>query len=314
MASILIKLPNWMGDILFSYDLLFTLSLKFDRLVFLTSAAHTELFRLFPIPRSTVIAYPQENWPGLDRETIKEIEAFKPDFGLLLTNSIGSALALRLWGVSPLAGFSTEHRKFLLKRSIPAPAHRLHQREYYLELLKLFEARPVQYPMDVKEVKERKVIIHPGASKRERAWPVERFLRVAEDLAGKGLEVQFVSGEPICGVRALVQPSLREFAELLRNCALFVGNDSGPLHLAQQCGAAVVGIYGPGDPMITGPRSITPSRVVYHGYPCSPCRQRFFTECNPAPSGKPYCIETIATAEVLKAALDLLGFTTETQS
>ena len=112
MASIVIKLPNWMGDILFSYDLLFTLSMKFDRVALLTSRAYAELFQIFPIPRSTVIAH--ENWPNLDREAVKEIQEFRPDLGLLLTNSIGSALALRLAGVSRLFGYATEHRKFLL--------------------------------------------------------------------------------------------------------------------------------------------------------------------------------------------------------
>lgn len=297
-----------MGDILFSYDLLFTLSLKYDRLAICTSSAHKDLFRLFPIPRSRVIAYSSESWPNLDRETIKEIESFRPDLGLLLTNSIGSAFAFRLAGVSRLIGFSTEHRGLLLKKSAPPPTHRLHQRDYYLELLKILEIKNfVPYPVDVKEVKQKKVVIHPGASKKERAWPLERFQRVAEFLSGNGMEVQFVSGESLPGIKALVNPSLEQFAELLRNCALFIGNDSGPLHLAQQCGASVLGIYGPGDPMITGPRPISPSRVVYHSYPCSPCRQRYFTECNPAPSNKPYCIETIGSAEVIKAASDLLG-------
>jgi heptosyltransferase-2 len=305
MSSILIKLPNWMGDILFSYDLLFTLSMKFDRVALLTSPAHAELFGIFPIPRSTVIAH--ENWPNLDRDAVKEIERFQPDLGLLLTNSFGSALALSLAGVPRLFGYATEHRKFLLKEAIPAPGRRLHQVEYYLELLKLFGVRPVLYPLDVKEVKDLVVVIHPGASKRERAWSPDRFLKLAESLKEKGAGVKFVTGEPIHGVDAVVRPPLHELAHILRNSALFVGNDSGPLHLAQQCGSAVVGIYGPGDPLITGPRPITPSRVVYHGYPCSPCRQRFFTECSPAPSGKPYCIETISTAEVVKAAFDLLG-------
>lgn len=305
MASILIKLPNWMGDILFSYDLLYTLSMKFDRVGLLTSPAHAELFRIFPIPRSTVISH--ESWPNLDRDAVREIQAFKPDSGLLLTNSIGSALALRMAGVTPLFGYATEHRKFLLKESLPVPQKRLHQVEYYLELLNFYSRRPVLYPIDPKEKKDPSVVIHPGASKRERAWNTDRFLALAERLKQKNVDVKFVSGESIHGIDAVVSPSLPRLAAMLRSCALFIGNDSGPLHLAQQCGSAVVGIYGPGDPMITGPRPITPARVVYHGYPCSPCRQRFFTECSPAPSGKPYCVETISTAEVAKAAFELLS-------
>lgn len=305
MASILVKLPNWMGDILFSYDLLYTLSMKFDRVALLTSSAHADLFKVFPIPRSVVIAH--ESWPNLDRDAVREIQAFRPDLGLLLTNSIGSALALRLAGVSPLYGYATEHRKILLKQSLPVPERKVHQVEYYLELLRFFNLRPVLYPMDPRERKDLSVVIHPGASKRERAWNPDRFVALADALKNKGVAVAFVSDQPVHGIDAVIKPTLPRFAQMLRNCMLFIGNDSGPLHLAQHSGTAVLGIYGPGDPMVTGPRPITRYRVVYHGYPCSPCRQRFFTECSPAPTGKPYCIETISTAEVIKSASELLG-------
>jgi ADP-heptose:LPS heptosyltransferase len=172
----------------------------------------------------------------------------------------------------------------------------------------LFDLEPVSYPSENFDEREQLVVIHPGASKPERAWNLDRFAKVAEELAEAGNEILFVTGEELPSVHfpTRIKPSLLEFGNILRKCSLFIGNDSGPLHLAQQCGAPVVGIYGPGDPLITGPRSISPSRTIYHGYPCSPCRQKFFKECNPAPTMKPYCIETISTREVLNAAFSLL--------
>ncbi len=308
MSSILVKLPNWLGDILFSLDLLHTLSAHFDRIGLLTSQNHAELFSIFPVYGAEIIPYLPDTWPNLDRETILRVEAFQPDCGLLLTNSIGSAMVLRWAGVSDLYGYDTEHRSFLLKHSLPVPPYQLHQTRYYLELLNLFDMEPISYPIPVDTKRERLVFIHPGASKPPRAWHVERFCRVAEQLQQKGFDVLFVSQHEMHDISFPVMrnPSLTELAEQMKRCALFLGNDSGPLHLAQQCGAPVVGIYGPGTPITTGPRSISPNRVVYHGFPCSPCRQNFFKECNPAPSEKPYCIETISEDEVFKACLSLL--------
>ena len=192
---------------------------------------------------------------------------------------------------------------------MPQPAFQLPMPEYYLGLLKLFGFEPKRYPISPTPEKSKLVVLHPGASKMQRAWNLERFVQLAEMLQQKGLEVLFISGEDLAVGKfpVVVKPSLKEFSNLLRSCSLFVGNDSGPMHLAQQCGAAVVGIYGPGDPLVTGPRPLTPHRVIYHSYPCSPCRQKFFKECNPASSGKPYCIETITTDEVLRASLELLA-------
>jgi ADP-heptose:LPS heptosyltransferase len=309
MKSILIKLPNWIGDILFSFDLLYSLSKSFERMVFLTSLQHSELFRIFPISGSEVIEYEPEEWPWLKSDTLNRIRQTQIPCGLLLPNSIGSAVALRRAGLSELFGYNTEHRGFLLKHKMDVPHHRMHQTEYYLELLKLFQLEARSYPVSSSEPKERIVVLHPGASKMERAWNLERFIQLAEALREKELQVLFVSGKEISvgSFPLKVKPSLTEFSNLLRSCSVFVGNDSGPLHLAQQCGAPVIGIYGPGDPMTTGPRSVTAHRVIYHSYPCSPCRQNFFKECDPAPSGKPYCIETISTHEVLQATLELLA-------
>jgi heptosyltransferase II len=310
MSSIVIKLPNWMGDILFSYDLLYSLSKSFERLGVLTSSAHGELFEIFPLENTTIIDYPPQNWPQLDRDTLLRVHDFHPDCGLLLTNSFGSALVLRFAGVPRLMGYSSEKRKLLLGQSIPLPAHRMHQKDYYLNLLKIFELQPLQYPINSDGMRDPLVVIHPGASKMERAWNMERFLKVAERLSSDGFEVIFVTGDLQADLphafRVARKPSLKEFAEMLKKCALFIGNDSGPLHLAQQCGASVLGIYGPGDPFVTGPRPLTPYRIISHRYPCSPCHQNFFKECEPASSGKPFCIDTISSREVIAAALDLL--------
>ncbi len=307
MSSLIIKLPNWMGDILFSFDLLYSLSFQYKKIGLCTSAQHAKLFDIFSIPNTEIIEYEDGEWPYLNRESILRISHFQGDEGLLLPNSIGSALIFKYAGVNRLLGFDTEHRGFLLSKSLQPPSIRIHQTEYYLKLLELFGVPARSYPQPAFVARSPLLVIHPGASKRERAWPFERFIKVAEHFRKEGWLVIIVSGEkvPETEFTTLVKPELTELTTLLKQCSIFVGNDSGPLHLAQQCGASVVGIYGPGDPRITGPRNISPSQVVYHNFPCSPCRQKFFHECDPSPNEKPYCIETISAVEVIRAAEQL---------
>jgi ADP-heptose:LPS heptosyltransferase len=301
-----------MGDILFSFDLLYSLSFQYQKIGLCTSSQHAILFNIFPIPNSEIIEYEGGEWPYLNRESILKIDQFKADEGLLLPNSIGSALLFKYAGVNQLMGYDTEHRGFLLSKSLQPYSRRVHQRDYYLRLLELFDTRIHLYPNPALTARAPLVVIHPGASKKERAWPFERFVKVGEHFKNEGWEVMIVSGEhvPDTELHTWVNPELSEFVDLLKRCSLFIGNDSGPLHLAQQCGAAVVGIYGPGDPRITGPRDISPVQVVYHNFPCSPCRQKFFHECDPSPNVKPYCIETISSFEVIRAAEELVKTST----
>ena len=89
--------------------------------------------------------------------------------------------------------------------------------------------------------------------------------------------------------------NLQEIIQLLKASRLFIGNDSGMMHLASLVGTPVVGIFGPGHSDTTGPfLAADRKEIVTQSYPCSPCRQRFFKECKPSHNYKPYCLEDIS--------------------
>ena len=115
MSTLIVKLPNWLGDILFSMDLLYSLGLRFTKLGLCTSDQHAPLFEIFPIPNSEIIQYKSESWPFLERESILNISKFQADSGLVLPNSFGSALLFKYAGVKNLYGYGTENRGILLK-------------------------------------------------------------------------------------------------------------------------------------------------------------------------------------------------------
>jgi heptosyltransferase-2 len=159
------------------------------------------------------------------------------------------------------------------------------------------------------------VAIHPGGSKAPRAWSASRYAELAARLfKDEGLRPMVVgdTGDAAAGaeIAAAVpgtilsagRTTVRRMAALMERCALFVGNDSGPMHIAGALGTPSVGIFGPGTPGKTAPRGEDLRfEAVTLQFPCSPCRQDFFKECEPSPAGKPFCLENL-TVEMVAAA------------
>ncbi len=102
-------------------------------------------------------------------------------------------------------------------------------------------------------------VLHPAASAPEKAWPAERFLATARHLEDtRDLEPVFIAGpgedlSAFARYRHLVGAPLSEVKSLLAGASLFIGNDSGPAHMAAAFGIPVVVLYGPSDPVIWAP-------------------------------------------------------------
>lgn len=102
-------------------------------------------------------------------------------------------------------------------------------------------------------------IFHPLASSPEKTWPAENFLQLADYVRQNwALEPVFIaaSGEdlrPFTRYRTLVGRPLSHIKELIANASLFVGNDSGPAHMAAALGIPLLVLFGPSDPRIWGP-------------------------------------------------------------
>jgi heptosyltransferase-1 len=122
-------------------------------------------------------------------------------------------------------------------------------------------------------------VIAPGAGWGAKRWPPERYGQVAAGLAANGLAAdglrvlincgpgeedmaQVVIAAAGNGVEA-VSTSLPQLIVLLRHAKIFIGGDTGPLHLAAALNVPVVGLYGPTDPARNGPYA-TRSIVLRH--------------------------------------------------
>lgn len=101
-------------------------------------------------------------------------------------------------------------------------------------------------------------VIHPFGATPEKTWPAARFLEVAESLDGSGLTPVFIGGpgddlSTFRQFRCLAGAPLAEIKQLLAGASLFLGNDSGPAHMAAAFGVPVVVIFGPSDSAIWAP-------------------------------------------------------------
>jgi lipopolysaccharide heptosyltransferase I len=158
------------------------------------------------------------------------------------------------------------------------------------------------------------VVLHPGVSAfgSFKAWREEGYARLAERLARErevrvaiawgGAKEREAAERVAAGARGgvVLAPktgSILDLAALLRRASLFVGADSGPLHLAAALGTPVVGLYGPKDPRTYGPYWEN-GRTLRKGVPCSPCGYR---RC-----ARPECMTLITASEVFAVAAGLV--------
>jgi lipopolysaccharide heptosyltransferase I len=96
--------------------------------------------------------------------------------------------------------------------------------------------------------------------------------------------------------------TIPQFISLARKAKLFVGGDTGPLHLAAACNTPVVGIYGPTSPLRNGP--FHPADIVVsHVVPCGPCYKRSCEVYHQE------CMRLVTVNEVYQAVAQRLSLT-----
>ena len=110
------------------------------------------------------------------------------------------------------------------------------------------------------------VLINPGSGWGAKEWPAERYGEVCRGLAAEGANVLVNYGpgeehlakgvqDSSSGAAQPITCSIGELIAITRRASLFIGGDTGPLHLAATLGIPVVAIFGPTDPARNGPYS-----------------------------------------------------------
>lgn len=111
-------------------------------------------------------------------------------------------------------------------------------------------------------------VFHALASAASKSWPADRFLAIARSL--QHMEPVFIGGPgddltPFREFRTEVNHSLRDTLALVQSASLFIGNDSGPAHIAAAFNIPLVVLFGESDPVIWAPWRAHAQTLVANG-------------------------------------------------
>jgi len=170
------------------------------------------------------------------------------------------------------------------------------------------------------------IVIHVSAGNPFRRWPAESFVTLATALieADPQRRIIFVSGPSEAGaavrishatrerlgarrahaIVSLGECDLHELRALIAGAALYIGGDTGPLHLAATTTVPILGLYGPTEPVRSAPwrdPALVTEAIDVGALACRPCDQR---QCAP---GDFRCLTRLEPAAVVAAAEHALG-------
>ncbi len=222
-------------------------------------------------------------WQGLRRE--------KFDVSVDLSGLLRSALLTWAGGATLRLGFSdsNEGSPFFYNKKI-AGGEAIHAIDRYLKLAALLgcDTREVVYPFApydqqppiCQELPARYAVFAPSAGKEANRWPAERF----GELAGRlNMPVVVIAGQAEADVARRVvaasgnkalsiagRTNLKELVAVIDKATFFVTNDTGPMHIAAAKKVPVFAIFGPANPVRTGPYGDIHT-VIREEMDCAPC-------------------------------------------
>ena len=314
-ATMLVDLPNWVGDQMMAMPAL-------NRLVEGNGGGETVLHTRPPMarflssvfPQTRVIASPRKSSPFFSARELRE-SGRRFEIGITLRNAARGKILIRL-SARWCAGSRGEGAEVLLSAPfrVDRGRHQIHDADSLLTTLGLEAADPSwrpELPHGVKGEGEaalrgigidwrRAIGLAPSTARGEaKRWPAQYFGALATRLRGRGLEPVIVIGpgeemvaEELCRAAQHKLPvvgtdmDVAGLAATAASLRLLVGNDSGPMHVAVRIGTPVVAIFGPTDRGRTAPLG-PQHRVVV-----------------PKP-GRDKCMRSISVEDVEAATFDL---------
>jgi len=207
------------------------------------------------------------------------VRKWRPDLCLNLHGGGSSAWITALSGARFRAGFTHFRYSWVYNVRIPRAQEvlgvdrKVHTAEHVASAAFYMGAEPVEIPRarlfaEKAGTPDRPyVVIHPMASAADKTWPPDRFAEAARYLEQAWeLEPVFIGapGEDLSafrGWRTIAGAALAEIKSLIAGASLFLGNDSGPAHMAAAFGIPVVVIFGSSDPVVWAPWR-TPAEVL----------------------------------------------------
>jgi len=317
--TILIILPNWLGDAVMATPALEALCVTYPdaQLTLVGSYVSIEALKHHP---QCVRHYVDETKKGGNRfvntyQFAKQIG--KHDRAVTFRKQLHSSLLLYWSGTPITAGRASWHSQLLLTHAIK-PKHPSHLVEQYTQIAQSLSTSPLtignlQLHIPKNTYTRPTLGINPGATYGSaKRWYPEKFAEVARILSkshdivlfGGPNEVE-MANDIEANLPGIVvhnkagKTSIEQLCAMIGGLDLFITNDSGPMHVAAAYQVPTVAIFGPTNHTETSQWNNQKSVIVRHDMECAPCMKR---EC---PLKHHECMTTITASEVIEAAKNL---------
>jgi predicted lipopolysaccharide heptosyltransferase III len=234
-----------------------------------------------------------------------------------------TSLTYSLLARGPRIGFEQFQYNRLYQGLLPSPDPKIHSVEATMAAFQWlgvqretppplrYDGRPQRMSPMLGAVRNPYVVIHPAALMETKRWEARKFAELARSLQNLGLSIVLTCGpgeessvaevsKDVPSPQILLGLGIPELAELIRGAKLYVGNDSGPMHLAAAVGTPIIALWGSSDSRRWRPWSAE-HVVVQNPFECNPCPGY---RCLVAPT--PLCIESVTVEQAVVAAEQLL--------
>ncbi len=257
-----------LGDTVFTIPAVRSIFKKYNDVYIITFPASKPIYNII-FPGDKIITISKDHFllesRIADFFAKRIMKKLNPELIFDLTGSVTSATLLLRNNARETIGmgkhyFNTLYSKFTNIRNSP------HLMDRYLDVVKL--EINVENEENIKEFsinfeRNKKILIHPFAGWKEKEWGYVNFIHLAKLLKNK-YKVEIIAAENLLNRDNLKQlddleisyritKTIEQLIEEIKDCSLFISNDSGPLYIASLLGKPTFTIYGPTNPIYSRP-------------------------------------------------------------
>ncbi|MBI5048037.1 MAG: lipopolysaccharide heptosyltransferase II [Deltaproteobacteria bacterium] len=313
IKSILVRVPNWIGDAVLCLPAIEKIKSIYPQaeITVLAKPWVSPVFFNNPVVKRIIDydASGRHNGIAGKWRLIQELKQHGFDMAVLFQNAFEAALIAFLARISIRVGYARDLRGWLLTHSLKlgSDIKKAHQVFYYLNIAaslsqgyqpSVISHQPKIYLTTEEKIWAEKFLndkdvdngiivgMAPGASYGPaKRWMAEKFSKVAGRLTNDyGAKLVVFGGKEdreICnavlnglpGINLAGELDLRKSIAIVSKCNLFLTNDSGPMHISASLGIPTIAMFGSTDPKLTGPLGGR-AKTIKKDIECSPCFER----------------------------------------
>lgn len=301
LEKLLIIKPSALGDIVHTLPFLAAVKERFPRAGIhwvVARGLHTFLEGHPLIEKLWIMDKDAWKRPGNLRQTVRDIAGLwhglrqeRFDVSVDLSGLLRSGLITFVAGARRKIGFaeSDEGSPFFYTEKIHGDMN-IHAVDRYLSIAAFLgcDTRQVRFPFApydhqpaiCRELPAEYIVLAPSAGKEANRWPADRFGRLAARFSLPSVVIAG-AGEAAVAAEAVLhsegkavsiagRTGLKELCAVIGKAKFFVTNDTGPMHIAAALGVPVFALFGPANPIRTGPYGEMHT-VIKEDVDCAPC-------------------------------------------